>query len=130
MLRNNSKKVRRTEINNFLEVLSTYLKHSHSNQHRVDILKGVTCKTYRANIYAMMIGSLTDDQTGHNKTILQRRPLRQYWTISSKITSCPSPGTDIPGSNAHIPRTICIPISRKRPWHVSAPWRLYATIKS
>ena len=50
-----------------LEVLSTYLKPSHSNQHRARIPKGVTCITYRANIYAMMIGSLTDEQTGHNK---------------------------------------------------------------
>ena len=70
MLRNHSEtdKFRRGQKpNSFFEVLSTYLKPSRSNQHRARIPKGVTCITYRANIYAMMIGSLTDEQTGHNK---------------------------------------------------------------
>ena len=54
------------EANIRRSALEKYVLPSHSNEYRASMHWGVACIKARADVYAMMIGPLTDDHTRHS----------------------------------------------------------------
>ena len=93
----------------------------HSNEYSASMHWGMACITARADVYAMMMGSLTDDQTRHSpdyigKTNVCSVSIKKKWVAPIYIVLCPIPRHCCSGgSNAHIvfsARTICNPNPR------------------